>query len=180
MTASSRPRSPSLPPVPTPAPRQSPAPAPGPVHERVRELLADVGAALLREEPALGGFEEARPGRDRPSGDTWGGAPTAVHVSALLAALRTPALSRTEADALVGAARTAAGCHGAGASSQTDRHGIRQVVWMLPTGDRLELVLGVRLALRVLRAPVLPDGAVDAAPADSSPAALLSASGSRR
>lgn len=155
----------------TTAPSTVGTPAQAAVHDRVRELLTAAGRALLAEQPSLQGFEDARPERDRPSGESAQGAPTLVHVSALLAARRAPDPSPAAADALVRAVDVVARRRRSGPGTSRTRHGIRHVVWGFEDGDRLELVLGVRVALRVISAPFLPSPE-EAAP--TSPATLLS------
>lgn len=125
-------------------------------HLHIRDLLAVATGALLREEPALGLFEDHRPQRDRPSGDAWNGLETMCHVSALLVAQYSPHLDQTGADRLLDAVDAALSPQRMTRTEDRMDSGVRTVTWRDPDGVRLEVVIGVRIAVRAISMPFLP------------------------
>lgn len=141
-------------------------------HGRIRLVLGAVTTALLEEQPALLSFEDHRPQRDRPSGDAWNGLETMCHVSALLATPYAPELHRGGSDRLRDAADSAARAHGLGRRGDQDDRGIRSLTWYDAQGLRLDVILGVRVAVRAISQPFLP-GSLNP-PASTSPVSPIS------
>jgi len=141
-------------------------------HQRMLDLLTSVTGAALQEQPELIGFEDHRPQRDRSSGDSWRGLQTLCHVSALLAATGRRDTSEGATAALIEAVDTVATAHGMLRRSHREGPGMTTISWASPPGDLLEMVLGVRLALRAVSAPFLP-GSLDPM-ASTSPSSALS------
>ncbi|WP_114853534.1 hypothetical protein [Brachybacterium sp. YJGR34] len=139
-------------------------------HHRIRDLLGRVTAALLAEQPALGVFAEHRPARDRSSGSTWRGAQTLCHVSPLLASTRAPEAGEDGAGRLLAAAEAVAARGGLHRRSEQVLQGVSSVSWTDAGGDLLEVVVGVRVAVRAISAPFAPEG--PAAPRTVRPAGL--------
>lgn len=125
-------------------------------HRRIHDLLASVTAAVLEEQPGLAGFQDHRPQRDRSSGDSWHGLQTLCHVSALLAGIGRPDPSDTATCRLVEAVQRAAAARGMSRREDRFAAGMTTVSWGSGAGDLLELVLGVRVAVRAISAPFLP------------------------
>lgn len=125
-------------------------------HLHIRDLLAVATGALLYEQPSLGLFEDHRPQRDRPSGDAWNGLETMCHVSALLVAQNAPHLSDSDADRLLGAVDSALQSQRLSRTEDRMDSGVRTVTWRDPDGVRLEVVIGVRVAVRAISMPFLP------------------------
>ncbi|MGP9844697.1 hypothetical protein [Brachybacterium sp. 107] len=139
------------------APTGSPATLPEQheIYDWIRGLLTGVTSAVLDEQPGLGGFVDRRPQRDRSSGETWRGAGTLCHVSALLASAGLPDLSGDNARDLLAAADRAALARGLHRRSESDSQGISSATWRTGRGDLLEVIVGVRVAVRVISAPFL-------------------------
>lgn len=135
-------------------------------HGRIRDLLAVVTAAVLEEQPALTSFADHRPERDRPSGTAWRGLETMCHVSALLISMRAPDTSADGAQRLLDSAHVAARAKGLHRRSERDDHGMRATTWATAEGDLLEVIVGVRVAVRAFSAPFLP-GSLDPMPTTS-------------
>lgn len=125
-------------------------------HGRIRALLGAVTAALLEEQPALAAFADHRPERDRPSGGAWRGLQTMCHVSALLTSRRAPDPTADGVQRVLDRAHTAARAWGLHRRSDNDDHGIRTSTWTNAAGELLEVVVGVRVAVRAISAPFLP------------------------
>lgn len=123
------------------------------IYTWIRELLTGVTDAVLDAEPGLGGFVDRRPQRDRSSGETWRGVGTLCHVSALLASAGTPDPSGDNARDLLAAADGAALARGLRRRSEADSQGISSATWRTSRGDLLEVIVGVRVAVRVISAP---------------------------
>jgi hypothetical protein len=125
-------------------------------HRRINGLLGAVTAAVLQEQPGLGGFRDHRPQRDRSSGGSWRGVETFCHVSALLAASGEPDRSSDAARRVLDAAHAAATARGLHLRSESEGHGISGATWTDAAGDLLEVIVGVRVAVRAISAPFLP------------------------
>ncbi|GAA1491150.1 hypothetical protein [Brachybacterium sacelli] len=125
-------------------------------HARIHALLTAVTAALLQEQPDLNGFPDHRPQRDRSSGVSWRGLETYCHVSALLASSGVPGRADGGATRLLTAADEVATTRGMRRRSESDAHGICGATWTDATGDLLEVIVGVRVAVRAVSAPFLP------------------------
>lgn len=125
-------------------------------HRRIRELLGAVTAALLETQPGLLRFADHRPERDRSSGHSWRGVQTLCHVSALRASAGTPRTTAGGAQHLIEAVHAVAAAHGLRPRSTRHRHGIADATWSDGSGDLLEVVIGVRVAVRAVSAPFLP------------------------
>jgi hypothetical protein len=155
-----------------------PRPAPGAVpsqdetHQRMHVLLSTVTAAALEEQPGLGGFHDHRPERDRSSGDSWRGLQTLCHVSALLTSAGRPEASATATARLIDVADSIATAHGLHRRSERTRSGVTSLSWTNTAGDLLEVVIGVRVAVRAISAPFLPGSL--APMATTSPVSALS------
>lgn len=156
----------STPPIrPGGASMTSPRPGTGPhrtlpsraeVTERGAVLEREVVAALRAEQPELGEFTARRPARDRNSGEEVAGIGTLVHVGELLAGDGAPDPGRVATRRLLSAADAAAARHGMTGLRTTVCEGVLQARWSREDGDELELVIGVRVAVRVISAPFLP------------------------
>ncbi len=122
-------------------------------YDRVRSILAAVADTVLEECPELVGLEDSRPERDRPSGSSWHGMETTVHVSALLASQSgcdpDPERRRRLLAAIDGTV-TQLDLHRCSCSHPST------VLWRDEAGARLEVVFGVRLLVRAYSAPFLP------------------------
>lgn len=163
-------------------------------HHRIQDLLSAVVTALLEERPGLVGFHDHRPERDRSSGTAWHGLQTLCHVSALLVSSGAPDPGAAASAAPVapdvpgapGAPGQATGA-GSGLFAVTDEiarargmrrrsahggHGMETVTWTADVGDLLEVVVGVRTAVRAISAPFLPGSLTPVA--TTSPASALS------
>ena len=125
-------------------------------HARIHALLSAATAALLQEQAGLLGFEDHRPQRDRSSGMSWRGLETFCHVSALLASSGAPGRADAGAARLLGAADAVAAAAGMRRRSESDAHGICGATWSDAAGDLLEVIVGVRVAVRAVSAPFLP------------------------
>ena len=125
-------------------------------HLHIHELLTAATHALLHEQPSLGTFEDHRPQRDRPSGEAWNGLETMCHVSALLVAGRSPDLSERGSQRLLDAVDSAVAPLRMTRQDDREDSGVRTVVWRDPDGVRLEVVIGVRVAVRAISKPFLP------------------------
>lgn len=123
---------------------------------RLHELLGAVTAAVLEAQPALLGFADHRPERDRSSGSSWRGVQTLCHVSALLVSAGAPGTSASSAPPLLDAVHAVAAARGLQRRSTRHRHGISDATWSDADGDLLEVVIGVRVAVRAVSAPFLP------------------------
>lgn len=129
-------------------------------HQRMRELLSSVATAVLEEQPGLIGFQDHRPQRDRSSGGSWRGLQTLCHVTALLAATGRPASSEAAAAGLIGVVDEVTAARGMRRRSHRAGPGMTTISWVSPAGDLLELLIGVRVAVRAVSAPFLP-GSLD-------------------
>lgn len=125
-------------------------------HQRMHDLLTSVITAALHEQPGLLDFHDHRPQRDRSSGDSWRGLQTLCHVSALLASSGLPASSEVATARLVEAAHRIAASWGMHRRSERAGTGMTAVSWTNAAGDLLELIIGVRVAVRAISAPFLP------------------------
>lgn len=123
-------------------------------HGWIRALLGAVTSAVLEEQPALGAFGDHRPERDRPSGSAWRGLETMCHVSALLASAHAP--EPGSAQQLLDTAEGAAARRGLRRRSEREENGVRASTWRSDRGDLLEVIVGVRVAIRAVSAPFLP------------------------
>lgn len=141
-------------------------------HRRMHELLSSVTAAVLRQQPGLLAFHDHRPERDRSSGTSWHGLQTLCHVSALLVAAGRPESSAAATVRLVDAAHRVAVGHGMRPRAERAGPGMRTLSWSGPAGDLLEVILGVRVAVRAISAPFLPGSLTPMA--TTSPASALS------
>ena len=141
-------------------------------HERIRTLLESVTSALLAEQPRLGAFHDHRPERDRSSGGSWRGLQTFCHVSALLAADGDHDPAPARVDALLEAVERSARAAGLRRRAAETAHGVHSASWTGPDGDLLELVVGVRVAVRAISSPFLPGSLTPAA--TTSPVTALS------
>jgi hypothetical protein len=125
-------------------------------HQRMHELLSAVTAAVLEEQPALLAFRDHRPERDRSSGNSWHGLQTLCHVSALLVSSRPPEGSAEATARLLGVAHGIAAGRGMHRRPEGGGHGMTTVRWTDGSGDLLEVIVGVRVAVRAISAPFLP------------------------
>ncbi|GAA4522215.1 hypothetical protein GCM10023160_10290 [Brachybacterium paraconglomeratum] len=141
-------------------------------HGRIRELLGQVTTAVLEQQPGLVSFVDHRPQRDRSSGDSWHGLQTLCHVSALLASSGLPEDSMDATAALLDAADAFAESRGLLRRSEQQDSGVIGRTWTSATGDLLEVIVGVRVAVRAISAPFLPGSLTPRA--TTSPATALS------
>lgn len=141
-------------------------------HGRIHTLLSVVTAAILEQQPRLATFEDHRPPRDRSSGDSWHGLQTLCHVSALLTSSGLPEDSPHGTTALLDAADAIAASHGMRRRSEQQGSGSTGRTWISATGDLLEVIVGVRVAVRAISAPFLPGSLTPMA--STSPASALS------
>ncbi|MGO3209046.1 MAG: hypothetical protein ACTIJK_04555 [Brachybacterium sp.] len=125
-------------------------------HGRIHELLSAVTTAVLEQQPGLITFGDHRPQRDRSSGNSWQGLQTLCHVSALLTSSGLPEDSAAAATELLDAADTIARSRGMRRRSEQQGCGIIGRTWIDATGDLLEVIVGVRVAVRAISAPFLP------------------------
>lgn len=125
-------------------------------HLHIHELLTAAVHAVLQEQPELGEFVDHRPQRDRPSGDAWNGLETMCHVSALLVTERAPDLRADGPQRLLDAVDAAVAPLQMRRQDEREDSGVRTVVWRDHAGVRLDLVIGVRVALRAISMPFLP------------------------
>lgn len=125
-------------------------------HQRIRDLLGAVTTALLEEQPELLGFEDHRPQRDRSSGEDWRGLGTLCHVSALLVSGGVPRPADSRIDDLLDVVHSVASLRGMRRHRDQEGAASRAVTWVDDDGDRLDLVVGVRVAVRAISAPFLP------------------------
>lgn len=128
-------------------------------HDRIRRLLSAVTEALLAEQPQVEFFSDHRPQRDRPSGAAWRGVETMCHVSALLVSRRAPDMFDDAVGRLLDVVDDATRPHGmarTGGDAPEPVAGIHRAIWSDAAGNRLELVIGVRLGVRAISAPFLP------------------------
>src|SRR5699024_9867270 len=100
------------------------------------------------------GLGDHRPERDRPSGGAWRGLETMCHVSALLASAHAP--EPGSAQQLLEAADGTAASRGLRRRSEREENGVRATTWSSDRGDLLEVIVGVRVAIRAISAPFLP------------------------
>ena len=141
-------------------------------HGRIRELLSVITTAVLEQQPGLIAFGDHRPQRDRSSGDSWHGLQTFCHVSALLASSGLPEDSLDATTVLLDAADAIAVSRGMIRRSEQQGSGITGRTWIGATGDVLEVIVGVRVAVRAISAPFLPGSLSPMA--TTSPASALS------
>ncbi len=141
-------------------------------HQRVHGLLTSVTAAALEEQPGLIDFHDHRPQRDRSSGASWRGLQTLCHVSALLASSGLPERSEDATRRLFEAAHGSAAAWGMHRRSERAAAGMTTASWTNAAGDLLEMIVGVRVAVRAVSAPFLPGSL--APMATTSPASALS------
>ena len=141
-------------------------------HARIQELLAAVTDALLDQQPALRTFGDHRPQRDRSSGSSWRGLQTLCHVSALLASAGAPAAEDGTGARLVETVDALAGARGLRRRDRREGPGFLAATWHDGDGELLELIVGVRVAVRAVSAPFLP-GSLQPMPS-TSPAPRLS------
>ncbi|MDN5821751.1 MAG: hypothetical protein L0H74_07880 [Brachybacterium sp.] len=141
-------------------------------HHRMHALLTSVTSAVLEEQPGLLDFHDRRPQRDRSSGDSWRGLRTLCHVSALLASTGVPASSEGATARLLAVADEIATSRGMHRRSERAGTGMITVRWTNATGDLLEMIVGVRVAVRAISAPFLPGSLTPMA--TTSPASSLS------
>ena len=125
-------------------------------HSRIRDLLGAVTGAVLEEQPGLLSFEDHRPQRDRSSGDSWHGLQTLCHVSALLVTTGRPERSAEATGQVIEAVHRVAAAWGMRPRAEQVGAAMTTLSWAGPAGDLLELVLGVRVAVRAVSAPFLP------------------------
>ncbi|WP_394216754.1 hypothetical protein [Brachybacterium vulturis] len=125
-------------------------------HQRMHDLLTSVTTAVLEEQPGLLDFHDHRPQRDRSSGDSWRGLQTLCHVSALLASSGRPTSSESAAARLLEAAHGSAASWGLHRRSERSGAGVVTASWTNAAGDLLEMIVGVRVAVRAISAPFLP------------------------
>lgn len=125
-------------------------------HGRVRALLGAVTTAVLAEQPTLTSFADHRPERDRPSGGAWRGLETMCHVSALLTSRRAPDTTAEGAQRVLDSAHSVARAWGLHRRADRDDHGVRTSTWTNAAGELLEVIVGVRVAVRAISAPFLP------------------------
>ncbi|NMA77625.1 MAG: hypothetical protein GX960_10290 [Actinomycetales bacterium] len=155
-----------------PSPSSDSIPGQDETHSRIHDLLSSVTTAVLEQQPGLLSFRDHRPQRDRSSGDSWRGLQTLCHVSALLTSAGPPAPTAEATTSLLETVRRTAEARGMSLRSQQDGHGIRGATWTDPTGDLLEVLVGVKVAVRAISAPFLPGSL--APRATTSPASALS------
>lgn len=139
-------------------------------HGRIRALLEAVTSVVLDEHPGLAAFTDHRPERDRPSGSAWRGLETMCHVSALLASASPP--EPGSAPQLLDTVHGAAASRGLQPRTQREGCGMPASTWVSDVGDLLEVVVGVRVAIRAISAPFLPGSLQPAV--TTSPASALS------
>ncbi|HLQ80860.1 MAG TPA: hypothetical protein VK122_07185 [Brachybacterium sp.] len=143
-------------------------------HRRVHGLLTSVTTAALEEQPGLIDFHDHRPQRDRSSGASWRGLQTLCHVSALLASSGLPVSSEHSTRRLFEAVHGSATSWGLHRRSERAGPGMTTASWTNAAGDLLEMIVGVRVAVRAVSAPFLPGSL--APMATTSPASALSPS----
>lgn len=155
-------------------PADGPATIPGQdeTHHRIQDLLSAVVAALLEEQPGLVGFHDHRPERDRSSGTAWHGLQTLCHVSALLVSSGAPGHAVGAGSGLFAVSDEIARVRGMRRRTAHGGHGMETVTWTADVGDLLEVVVGVRTAVRAISAPFLPGSLTPVA--TTSPASALS------
>lgn len=141
-------------------------------HSRIHDLLNAVTTAVLEEQPGLIAFQDHRPQRDRSSGNSWRGLQTLCHVSSLLASSGLPEDSQGASERLLQVAREVAESRGMRRRSEQQGHGVTGATWTDESGDLLEVLVGVRVAVRAISAPFLPGSL--APRATTSPASPLS------
>lgn len=141
-------------------------------HQRIHALLTAVTTAALEEQPGLQGFHDHRPPRDRSSGDSWHGLQTMCHVSALLASTGLPGGLESATGGLLEAAERIATSWGMRRRAEQVGAGMTTASWRSAAGDLLEVIVGVRVAVRAISAPFLPGSL--APMATTSPASALS------
>ena len=117
-------------------------------HDRIRVLLRSATSALLQAQPGLLAFR------------AWHGLQTFCHVSALLAADGRPDPDPARSARLLEAVERSVLPHGLHRRSAEEAHGVRTATWAGPEGDLLELIVGVRVAVRAISGPFLP-GSLD-------------------
>ncbi|ASK65392.1 hypothetical protein CFK39_05610 [Brachybacterium avium] len=141
-------------------------------HQRMHDLLTAVTTAVLEEQPGLLDFRDHRPQRDRSSGDSWRGLQTMCHVSALLVSTGAPTGSESATGQLLGVADGVATSQGMHRRSERAGAGMTTASWTSAAGDLLEIVVGVRVAVRAISAPFLPGSLTPMA--TTSPSSALS------
>lgn len=141
-------------------------------HGRIHELLSVITTAVLEQQPGLIAFGDHRPQRDRSSGNSWHGLQTLCHVSALLASSGLPEDSTDATAGLLDAADAIAESRGMLRRSEQQISGITGRTWIGASGDLLEVIVGVRVAVRAISAPFLPGSLSPVA--TTSPASALS------
>ncbi|MGP9538497.1 hypothetical protein ACT3SP_10820 [Brachybacterium sp. AOP43-C2-M15] len=141
-------------------------------HHRIHDLLGTVVTALLEEQPGLLAFHDHRPERDRSSGSAWHGLQTLCHVSALLVSSGEPAEAEGATGRLLEVVHEIAASRGMRRRSEHGGHGMAGATWVDASGDLLEVVVGVRTAVRAISAPFLPGSLTPMA--TTSPASALS------
>lgn len=124
-------------------------------HAHVRSVLAESTAMLLRDVPGLRSFSETRPFRDRPSGASWRGIATMVHVSGLLVSARAhvPEEDLDSISARLDHVLEPAGFRRTGLPG---RSGATQSRWTDPQGALVDLVDAGLVGLRMISGPFLP------------------------
>lgn len=140
-------------------------------HARIQELLGAVTDALLDQQPVLRAFHDHRPQRDRSSGSSWRGLQTLCHVSALLASAGRPAESAESTTRLLETAGTLAAARGMRGRDLREGPGFQAATWHDDAGELLEVIVGVRVAVRAISAPFLP-GSLRPMPSTSPPPRL--------
>lgn len=139
-----------------PAEADTSVPSQDETHQRLHELLSAVTDAVLEAQPQLASFHAHRPERDRSSGDSWRGLQTLCHVSALLVTTGRPERSAEATGRVIEAVHRAAATWGMRPRAEQVGAAMTTLSWAGPAGDLLELVLGVRVAVRAVSAPFLP------------------------
>lgn len=125
-------------------------------HLHIRDLLTAATAALLEARPDLEMFEDHRPQRDRPSGEAWNGLETVCHVSALLVAGAAPHLEDEDREELLSRVDEAVAPRGLRRRQDREDSGVRSTTWRDDAGLRLDVMMGVRVAVRAISMPFLP------------------------
>lgn len=155
-----------------PTGRTASIPSQDETHHRIHELLSAVVTALLDQQPGLLAFHDHRSQRDRSSGSAWHGLQTLCHVSALLVSVGVPEATEGATPQLLEAVHEVAVACGMQRRSEHDGHGMAGTTWADRTGNLLEVVVGVRTAVRAISAPFLPGSLSPMA--TTSPASALS------
>ncbi|MFC7375276.1 hypothetical protein ACFQS2_06975 [Brachybacterium sp. GCM10030267] len=155
-----------------PADGRESVPSQDEAHQRIRDLLGAVTAAVLEHQPGLTSFEDHRPQRDRSSGGSWRGLETCCHVSALLVSSGVPAEDADGPRRLLGTVDAVAAARGMDRGGERESYAMRAGRWTGGDGDVLEVIVGVRVAVRAISAPFLP-GSLDPI-ASTSPTSPLS------